>query len=232
MKKIIYLLLFMSSIVFSQNDSLKKEKSLIYFEFSGGLSNRLGEVETSNSNNPLINNYYKNLKKGANLDFSLYFQLKKESNSYFGLKYNFFTQNSGINGLYIVAPNGDEGYGELSNKTTISFYGATYLYSTKKVDKDIFNAEIGLGYIGYKDKAVFLEEYLIKGGSIGLYSSLSYQLYLGSGIYTGPKLGFLLGSLKKVTINGPGSYYIDKDLGDKPESLSKIDFSLSIRIEL
>ncbi|MEZ4853634.1 hypothetical protein [Flavobacterium sp.] len=228
MKKLLLLFLLSNIATFSQ-EKIETKKNNMLIDLSGGFSYRLGKTE--DTGNYLMDNYIKNLKKGVGLDASIYVQFKKESNHYIGFKYNSFLKNSGINGVYIDAPNGSSGQGGVEDKIRISFYGLMYMYS-KHINNDALSVEAGLGYIHYKDKADYLDQYIITGGSVGLNTSISYLISLGNGFYIGPKLGLQVGTLNKVTVDGPGNYYEKVDLDDESESLSKIDLGLLLRIKL
>lgn len=236
MKKIILFVLIALSAQFAESQTVEsfkeeitKEKN-IYIDFSGGFSYRLGKTVAESQ---MMEKHLKNLKNGFALDLSVFFRVKPQSNSFVGFKYNTFMRKSGMRGVYVYAPNGSEGYGEFSDDLNISFYGISYLYNKPTSKNDEYNFEASLGYIHYRDNAVYLQDYKITGGAIGLQTSVSYFIRISDNFYFGPKIGLMLGAVKKVNIDGPGSYHESITLkDDEKESLSKIDLSLALRLKL
>ncbi len=229
MKKIIVALLVLcNSFVFAQevNEKVTKKQN-IFLDISGGFGGRLGKTKGSNN---LEKRHAQNLKTGFSYDVSLYIRLAEDKNSFIGLKYNSFQKRSVMNGVYVTAPNGQEGYGEFSDDIAISYYGLSYLYS-KENSKGAFNFDFGLGYVNYCDKAVYLNDYKIKGGTLGFYTSGSYYFKVTDYIMLGPKIGVLLGSLSSIKVDGAGFHdEIELD-GNEKESLSRIDLSFGARIK-
>lgn len=214
MKSILVLLLIIFSHPFfaqeSSNDSIKKSKVL--FDFSGGLSSRIGKVEKSGD---FILDNKINASRNANfIEANLLFQVEPNSSHYMGLKYNNFFD-------YIN-----------KNKLAISFYGLSYMYSKDFKSKDNFNVDVSLGYITYRDKEYFFEGYTVKGGTIGIRTGVSYLLYIAKGVYTGPKLGLQLGGIKDFKVEKTGNPTQTINLNDATESVANFDLGLVLRISI
>jgi len=159
-------LLFSVFIYAQENAELKSDKKRnVFLDISAGFGGRLGKTV---SDNYLEEQHAQSLKTGFSYDVSLYLRLIENKNSFIGFKYNGFNKRSVVDNAYVTAPNGQEGKGEFSDNITITFYGISYLYSMQTAGRDDFNFDFSLGYIGYKDKAVYLRDYKITGGSLGV----------------------------------------------------------------
>ncbi|WP_264558549.1 hypothetical protein [Flavobacterium sp. N2270] len=212
-KRLLYSLFFISSIIFAQeapNDSISKSK--VIFDFAGGLSSRIGKAEKTNDF--ILDNKINASRNAYFIESSLLFQIAPNSEHYFGFKYNNFFD-------YIN-----------QNKLSISFYGVSYLYSKEFKSKDNFNLDFSLGYISYRDKEYFFDGYTIKGGNIGVRSSVSYLLKITEGVYSGPKLGLQFGSIKDFTVENKTNSSQSINLKGVSESVSNFDFGLVLRISL
>lgn len=214
MKKILILLfLVFSNFQFAQeNKNETPQKAKILFDFSGGLSSRIGKVEKTGD---FILDNKINASRNANfIEANLLFQVEANSSHYMGLKYNNFFD-------YIN-----------KNKLAISFYGLSYMYSKDFKTKDNFNVDFSLGYITYQDKEYFFDGYTVKGGNVGIRTSVSYLLYIAKGVYTGPKLGIQLGGVKDFKAEKTGNPTQTINLKGTSESVSNFDFGLVLRISI
>lgn len=212
-RSLIFFLIFLSQSIFAQSITIDTiTKSKVLFDFSGGLSSRIGKAEKTNDF--ILNNKINASRNGYFIEASLLAQIAPNSNHYIGIKYNNFFD-------YIN-----------ENKLSISFYGLSYMYSKESKSKDNFNIDLSLGYISYRDKEYFFDGYTIKGGNIGMRTSISYLLRIANGVYSGPKLGLQFGSIKDFTIEKNGSSSQTINLNNISESVSNFDFGLVLRIGL
>lgn len=212
-RSLIFFLIFLSQSIFAQSITIDTiTKSKVLFDFSGGLSSRIGKAEKTNDF--ILNNKINASRNGYFIEASLLAQIAPNSNHYIGVKYNNFFD-------YIN-----------ENKLSISFYGLSYMYSKESKSKDNFNIDLSLGYISYRDKEYFFDGYTIKGGNIGMRTSISYLLRIANGVYSGPKLGLQFGSIKDFTIEKNGSSSQTINLNNISESVSNFDFGLVLRIGL
>jgi len=212
-RSLIFFLIILSQSVFAQSvpiDTIAKSK--VVFDFSGGLSSRIGKVEKTNDF--ILDNKIKASRNGYFIEASLLTQFSPNSNHYIGVKYNNFFD-------YIN-----------ENKLSISFYGLSYMYSKESKTKDNFNFDLSVGYISYRDKEYFFDGYTVKGGNIGMRTSVSYLLRITNGVYSGPKLGLQFGSIKDFTLEKNGSSSQTINLNNASESVSNFDFGLVLRVSI
>lgn len=210
MKKILFYLLLISQISFSQTskDSLKTGK--FFVDFSGGFSKRLGSLEKTGDY--ILDQKIESASKGYFYEIGFTAQLIPNSSHYMGIKFNQFLKL--LNG----------------NKISTSFIGVGYMYSPELSDGSYFSVDAYLGYIIYKDNEFYIDEYVMKSNSFGVTTSISYYIYIAKGVYFGPKLGLQLGGSKKFNVTSPmGNETLNFD---EAESFSKIDFGLSFRFNL
>ena len=100
------------------------------------------------------------------------------------------------------------------------------MYSKESKSKDNFNFDLSVGYISYRDKEYFFDGSNVKGGNIGMRTSVSYLLRITNGVYSGPKLGLQFGSIKDFTLEKNGSTSQTINLNNTSESVSNFDFGL------
>lgn len=178
------------------------------------------------SYNDIQRQYLKNLKSGLSYDISAYYMVTDFIGV--GLKFNSFNSSERIDDADIIAPNGQSGFGSLSDDITISFYGVGAIYNLLEPgNKHVVNMEIALGYMGYKNDAYALGDYTFKGSTFGASMSISYQYMAFENFSIGPKLGFTGGALKKVDLTGPDGYSETVKLdSENAESLARLDMGI------
>lgn len=210
MKKILFLFFLISQFVLSQTENDSINKGRFFLDFSGGFSKRLGSIEETG--NYVLDQKIESAARGYFYEIGLNAQLIPNSSHYMGLKFN----------QYLKILNG--------NKISTSFVGIGYMYSPELNDGSFFAVDAYLGYIIYKDNEFYIDDYVMKSGSLGFTTSAAYYIYIAKGIYFGPKLGLQFGSSKKFKVSSPmGNETLNFE---EAESFSKIDFGLSFRFNL
>lgn len=92
---------------------------------------------------------------------------------------------------------------------------------------------LGVGYLGYRDKAVFVEPFKMKGGTAGLLYEIGYDYSLSDRIAIGVMLSSLTGALRKYnTMTPDGNRQVVKLEKGSYENLSHINLSVGLRINL
>ncbi len=193
---------------------------------NGGWSYRLAKLADNIPSD--FEQYMKDLKSGYHygIDLSYYFSEQLGV----GFKYNTFRSKNEIDKIYVTLPNGYNQYGKMSDDVSINFMGP--FISVRFLDLNKKNSlllNLGLGYMGYNDKAVLISDYTIKGSSFGLSWDIGYDIGLSENLGLGFQLSYMVGSLTQYDrfdgINtetvklGKGSY----------ENLSRIDLSIGLR---
>lgn len=210
------------------SDSLNKppkfnKEPKFMVNFSAGPSIRTGS--TPKGLNSEQSNYIKDLKSGSSYDISAYYL--KDEKSGFGLKYNVYKSSGSLANQDLTAPNGDTGNGTASDDITITFIGAAgIIYGKGFFALDNVGFEMALGYIGYVDKAVILDNYTIKGGNLGISTTLGYQFGITKNIAIGPSISFTGGVLNQIKVEGDNYSETIKFEENEKESLYRFDFSL------
>jgi hypothetical protein len=175
-----------------------------------------------------LTQYVKDLKSGYHygLDLSYYFTEQ------FGLgfKYCNYRSKNEINDVYVTLSEGTKQYGKMSDDISIQFIGPYYstrLLNANKKNSLIMNFSIG--YMGYKDKAVLISDYTIKGNSLGLSMDIGYDIGLTKNFALGFQFSYLIGTLSKYEYF-EGTYKETIELEkNNYESLSRFDLSIGLR---
>jgi hypothetical protein len=194
---------------------------------NGGWSTRLAKIHEDVDD--AQRNYLKSLKSGYNYSFDLTYYFSLQSG--IGAKYAAFRSKYGIEDFHYDLSNGQTFIGELSDDITINFIGP--FYSTRamtKSKKNSFIANMGLGYVGYKDKVFILEENLtLTGSTFGLCFDLGYDIGISQSLALGIQLSVVTGNLTKYEISdGVNSQVVELD-EDNYENLSRFDLSVGLR---
>lgn len=228
--KIALLIILTSNFTFGQDynsyevNSSTKINHFI-FNTSFGPSFRLGKADKGF--NAEQAKYMKDLKSGFSYDFSFYYT--ENGRNCFGLKFNKFRSSGGIDGQYVTAPNGKQGYSYVSDDINIIFIGPSYMLTRKIMDGKLnFQVDVAVGYMGYLDKSFIFNNYTIKGSTFGVATGFGMNYNICKEFSVGPKVSLLGGSLTKVDIRGNNGYELSyKYPKDKYESLWRIDLGLN-----
>jgi hypothetical protein len=193
----------------------------------GGWSYRIAKTPEGMSS--LLEEYVKDLKSGYNLgaDFSYFIN----EGIGLGFKYNYYKSNNHMDDVYIEYDDGTMDYGIMEDNIAINFYGpGFYTRSLSSNHNNALIAAISLGYISYKNEAVFItEDFTIEGSSFGMVLDLGYDIGISDDMAIGLQLSFTLGTLSKLEVDyGSHTETIELD-PDNYENLSRIDLSIGLR---
>lgn len=172
--------------------------------------------------------YVKELKSGYHIggDLSYYFTEPLG----FGIKYYLYKTSNNLDNIYVEDNNGNRTYGKMSDDLTISFIGPSF--STRLLNHDKSNAfllNLSLGYMGYKNNKVIVDDYIMTGSTMGLALDIGYDIGLSENLSLGFQVSFLSGTLFEYDWNdGSTTETIDLEEGEY-ESLNRIDFSVGLR---
>jgi len=176
-----------------------------------------------------VEDYVDGLKSGISYDASVYYRIKQKDFG-FGVKFNAFNSSGTLSNQELTDIDGTTGIGSTSDAITITFIGASYIIDKYKPStRHEFNAEVALGYMGYKDDSrIFANKYKITGSTLGMDVTVGYKYRVFKNFSLGPQVGFLGGVIKKFDVKGSNGYHTTLKLDkDNYESLWRIDLSLS-----
>ncbi|MBK9105815.1 MAG: hypothetical protein IPL92_14905 [Saprospiraceae bacterium] len=187
---------------------------------NGGWSYRLAKVAGNLSSTQ--QDYIKGLKSGYSYGAELAYYWSKKAG--IGAKYDVFRSRNeleDVSGQVVV----------LSDDVAISFigpyYSSRFLTANKK---NSFLMNVGLGYVGYNDKAFFGSDYELTGGTAGLLVDLGYDIGLSKSFALGFQLSFIGGTLTQYMIDdGFNTTTIELD-EDEYEGLARINLSVGLRL--
>jgi len=193
---------------------------------TGGWSYRVAKLADNIPSD--FEKYMKDLKSGYHygLDLSYYFSEQVG----FGFKYYNYHSKNEITNVYVTLPNGSTQIGNMSDDISINFIGpffSTRLLNANK--KNSFLINLGLGYVGYKDNAVLISDFLIKGSTIGLCWDIGYDIGLSENFALGFQFSYIIGTLTRYELSDGASTQTVKLDKENYESLSRIDLSIGLR---
>lgn len=198
------------------------------FALQGGASYLL--AKTDKSMGDAMTKYQNDYKKGYNYGAEATYFLNYGYS--LGIKYNAIKNSGSCYGD--VSVNGENHHGLISDDSTISFVGLVFGSSTALAgSRSVFNANIGFGYVGYKDYAWVVVPFTLTGSTAGMYYGLQYDYKITKSIAVGAELAYYSGSINKVerSTNTSGTETISLEK-DKAISVSHLDLSFGIRFYL
>lgn len=192
----------------------------------GGYSHMLASVSGDLSTE--FQSYVKDLKSGFHIggDVSYYFNPTVGM----GLKCHVFKSSNSMGDIYVEDDDGNRYYGIMSDKITTTFVGPTF--STRFLDKKRANAfimSVGMGYLAYVNKGVFITELNIKGSTLGLTLDFAYDVAISENSALGFQISLITGSLSKLEVSdGQQTETLTLEAGSY-ENISRIDLSVGFR---
>ncbi|SDE18169.1 hypothetical protein [Niabella drilacis] len=176
---------------------------------SGGYAFRLGKK-------PASSDYYKDISRGSVLDGGLYYYFSRQSGM--GIRYSEFSSFGSGNLITGQFARSD---------IKIRFIGPVYQSRLiSRSEKFHFLTGLSLGYMSYRDNAVFDQgSAAIKGGTFGTMVELGSDLRIVRGLFAGLKFSLYGGSLSSITRQGQTVQLDDK----QRESLSRIEGTVGLR---
>ncbi len=149
-----------------------------------------------------------------------------------GIRYKAFSASNGTT----VTVTDDSGYsasGKMKDNIQIAFIGP--MYCTRFISRNglhTFTADIGVGYVNYRDKGMVIEKMKLTGGTLGLLYNIGYDYALSKKWAIGVNLSSIEGTLSSLTLEQDGvktSQSLDKD---SQENLGHIDLSFTLKLNL
>lgn len=161
-------------------------------------------------------NYIKGLKSGLNFDISAYYHL----NNGIGIGLKFSNYSTSSDGRISIKDNtGQTITGNVSTKDNITFFGPAFMYSNfnENTRHKLFY-DMGIGVITYTTKTGTIKG---TGSNLGLEANVGYQYQVSKSFFIGPKVGYTVGTLKKMKYNGTTVEFGD----NQKEGLGRVSLS-------
>lgn len=204
------------------------EYARLHFIISGGGSYLFDPVPNDVIDE--IKDYYENLKMGYNLGFDVNYYFNKTIG--LGLKYNYFNSSSSSKGS--SSGNGFTSVWDISENIMVNFAGPTFLarFLSKK-NKNAFILGVSVGYMWYKDDAVFFDPVIVRGNTFGLNIDASYHISLSDKFFLGFSASTTLGFLDSITFDdGQNTETFNFDNFSDYKNISRADISIKIGIKI
>lgn len=216
-----------------QTSEVPKDKVVGYENYqhfrialNGGYSYQTAKVAESVPSD--FKDYISELKSGYHFGGDLTYYFTEPLG--FGFKYYLLKSSNSLDNIYLEDTDGNRTYGKMSDDLTISFVGPTF--STRLLSHNKKNAllmNLSLGYIGYSNDKIIIDEYKMTGSTMGLSFDIGYDIGLSENLSLGFQISFLSGTLFEYDWNdGSKTETIDLEEGEY-ESLNRIDFSVGLR---
>jgi hypothetical protein len=132
-----------------------------------------------------------------------------------GLKYNRFSTSNSIGSI-------------IEDNINIDFIGPSFIaYMPLVKNNSFFYTNFSIGKISEKNKGKIMgDDFEVKGSSVGVYSSIGFDVLLTRNISLGLQSGLMLGSIDKFYVND-----VEIEL-DEPDNLARIDIMVGLKIYL
>ena len=194
--------------------------------FNFGWSYRLSKVSDNIPSD--FRDYMQNLRSGYMLGLEMSYFMSKPFG--LGVKYSVHRSKNDMSPVTIMYENGYTRTGQMSDNISISFIGPTFtIRGLNKDMKNSFIMSIGLGYLAYKDVAVLIDDFTLKGSTMGLCWDIGYDIGLSKGVALGFMLSLITGKLTSYDISDGFTTQTIKLDSDEQEGLSRIDLSIGLR---
>lgn len=200
--------------------------STLRFAVNGGFSNRTAKLPENLPGE--LKQYTKDLVTGNNFGLDFTYFLSKSSG--IGLKYSGHFSSNSIDRISVTTPSGTV-YGKMSDQIAINFFGP--IYTSRYISPSTNSAflfSIGAGYLGFKNDAVFIDNFYFNGSTFGICFDIGWDLKFHKNIAIGFNIAFIGGSLSEIEISDGSNSQTIKFDKDNYENIGRIDFTVGFRI--
>lgn len=197
----------------------------IQFGLSGGFSYLTGSVPETYD--PGIQRYLKELKSGTHYgaDFSYFF------NKYIGIgaKYTAFRTRNSLDGVMVFGYNNNPiTHGSIKDNILVHFAGPSFVTRVLSTSqRTALTTAVSLGYVHYKNDAMLIESFTLRGSTLGLGLEIGPDFYIDQNLSIGFNIGLLMAFLNEIELSN--AYGKETTKLSEPENLSRLDLSLNLR---
>ena len=199
--------------------------------FNGGFSYMTAKISKDTPSD--FKDYTRELKSGHHFGLDAIYYFTEPLG--LGFKYCLFKSKNSVDNIYMTDINGNTRYGKMSDDLSITFFGPAF--STRLLNSDKTNAfliGISIGYIGYRNDFVLIDDYEMTGSTAGFVYEMGYDIGLSEKVSLGFQFTLIGGNLSKYELSDGISTQTIKLDSDEDEliSTSHIDFSIGLRFNL
>jgi hypothetical protein len=213
-------------------EKLKKNNNYQKVKISafGGWSYLTGKL--SNKVPDDFRQYMKELKSGYHFGGDVCFFVSEKIG--LGLKYTNFKTKNEIYDIYIIDTlTGKKRTGILRDDITVQYFGpALFMRFYSKNKMVAFLSNISLGYLSYKNDAVVVDRFTLSSGTVGMVYDLGVDFMLDRNLAIGLGCSYVMGTLSEYEMNNRSSKQTIKLKSDELESISRIDLSIGLKLNL
>ncbi len=175
-----------------------------------------------------LSSHYEGLKSGQQFSGDLIYYFSEYTG--IGFRFSQFSTKNTTDNVYIIYEDGSTKSGKLIDDIHVNYYSLIYSYrffSQNNPASTLLN--FTLGYQEYINNATIVDEYNIKGETLGLGMEIGFDINMSKNVLLGFKLGYTMGAIKEVEMSGnTGTKTITMEEGEY-EGLSRVDFSIGLR---
>ncbi len=192
----------------------------------GGGVYRFGKLPSDAS--PDTRAYLKNLKAGYTYGADVTYFFSEALGV--GARYNNIHTSSSATGT-ITFDTGETASGKIQDIIDICFAGPFVTYRWLNASgKNAFLLSYGIGYCGFKDAAIAVDPYTVKGWTLGQYAEIGYDFGLSDRLSIGPALTLFRGTLSSYRRTDENGISEDVKLEyGSFESLNSLNLTVGLR---
>jgi len=199
------------------------------FCIDGGWAYQLPKISPDLS--PEIYDYMKELKTGYQIGGEInYFVIDQMS---LGLKYKTFKTSNRIDDIVFYDDFGNMVEGTISDNISITYIGLvynSYLFNSSK--KNAFSIGASIGYLGFKNNFIFIDDFSQSGSTIGFGLQIGYDIGINKNFALGFNLSMINGTLSRYELSDGVNTETIKLPKDNYIGLGRIDLSVAIKYNL
>lgn len=144
-----------------------------------------------------------------------------------GVKYSQFNSSNSMDNIYVEDSQGVRRYGRMSDQLSISFIGPTFSSRFLNGSKNrAFTLGMGLGYMGYNDDKVMVDNFKMTGSTLGTSYDIGYEFSISEKTNLGIQLSLISGNLFRYKWDDGTTVETIKLESDEYEGLSRVDLKL------
>ena len=214
-----------SSYTVIDND---KTFTILRFALNTGPSYRTGRTPKEFSED--VKGYIRKVKMGYHFggDFNCLFS----ETVGFGFKYSRFRSTDKAESISFPDAEGNILTGSIEEDVTISYMGPSMSTSFfLEPAQSLFIANCSIGLIQYKNRASFIDSYVLRGNNLGFSFDVGFDKSLSKNLACGIKLAYVGGYLTQVEMEKGNEKETIMLAEEFYESLSRLDLSVGIRFK-